>query len=172
MGKNILEREEVIKKIKSQLHLCNDGKCHISRQGKFHLFHDKISKSNLSLAVVLLISSEIILLVITILVKDHYDPINNSLVFFAALPFAGFTIWYSRQLHKDQKQYSEFLQFKQTMNNNNANHEWSQVIVNGKMALEYEPIDVSILNVMGGAYLNLEEYGNALICFEQVRKLA
>jgi len=169
---DIREKERIIQKIKSQLNPCNNGKCHITRQGKSHLLHHKINKSYIPLAVILLASLEVLLLIITIIVKDHHDPTTNMTVFLAALPFAGFTIWYSRQLHKDQKQYSEFLQFKQTMNNNNANHEWSQVIVNGKMASEYEPIDVSILNVMGGAYLNLEEYGNALICFEQVRKLA
>ena len=170
--KTILDKEETIKKIKSQLKPCNDGSCPISRQGKSHLSHHKINKSYIRLAVTLLASLEVLLLIITIIIKDPHDPVNNITIFLAAIPFAGFTIWYSRQLHKDQKQYSEFLQYKETMNYSGMKGEWDKVIENGKIALQYLPLDLSILHSVASAYMNLEEYENALIYFEQIRKLA
>lgn len=142
--KTILDKEETIKKIKSQLKPCNDGSCHISRQGKSHLSHHKINKSYIRLAVTLLASLEVLLLIVTIIIKDPHDPVNNITIFLAAIPFAGFTIWYSRQLHEDQKQYSEFLQYKETMNYSDMKGEWNKVIENGKIAYGTEKKVIAI----------------------------
>ena len=165
--KTILEKEKIIQKVLSQLIPCNNGKCHITRQGKYHHFHYELNNFSMWFPVLFLLLSEICLTIVAFFV-EHKSNLNDLTIFAATIPFAIFTIWYAKHLHREQKKYSEFLQFKETMNYNRENNNWDKSIEYGKLALEYEPTDVSILNTIGGSYMNLEEYDKAIIYFERM----
>lgn len=168
---SVFQKEENLQKLKQKLKTCNDGKCHIIRQGLIHLAHPK-NKLNINYEQLFILLIPVLLLAIVTsnVIKDENQAafLNSS---WLAIAIGIASIWFTITISKNQVKHEKWSRYSQHATMYYFDKEWELAIDNYKKSLEYVYDDIQALNNTGAALSELEKYVDAIPYFKKILEI-